>query len=249
MIDTPIRPQLEHLPVPSRWPSAQCFDLKENQSAPREWSIIIPCFQNTEYLPVLISHIARLDYDLNQIEVLIVDDGSEIELVDSIKDLARNHAELSLKVVRKERKDPETAKIDSSFRAGLARNSGFDFRPDKTFYLLILTLCCQATICMNSSGLYRLRMWFRVFGECSKKRSLTQILMLQRCVPPLMFIQKRTTGKHSNPPRTGPVFLPLGSMFAPINLAMRRGVAKGPVLFRLSFVNMALRTPSLGIEK
>ncbi len=29
VIDTPIRPQLEHLPVPSRWPSAQCFDLKE----------------------------------------------------------------------------------------------------------------------------------------------------------------------------------------------------------------------------
>ncbi len=124
------------------------------------------------------------------------------------------------KLFERREKDPETAKIDSSFRAGLARNSGFDFSTDKTFYLLILTLCCQATICMNSSGLYRLRMWFRVFGEFKKKRSHTQIFDVTKvCSASDLFIQKRTTGNIQIHQGLGPVFLPLGSMFAPINCA------------------------------
>jgi glycosyltransferase involved in cell wall biosynthesis len=89
-----------------------------------EWSIIIPCFQNFEYLIAVINQIGTLDYNRALIQAVVVDDGSDVPVAAVLKErLSSLEATgIELKIVRLERR--ENGAFDNTFRAGIARNAG-----------------------------------------------------------------------------------------------------------------------------
>ena len=93
----------------------------DDESDP-EWTIIIPCFERYEYLPLVLEHALRQDYDTSMIEIIIVDDGSSlpvhIELEAALSRLA-TLGNARLAVIRLDREPGDT-----TFRAGIARNAG-----------------------------------------------------------------------------------------------------------------------------
>jgi glycosyltransferase involved in cell wall biosynthesis len=90
-----------------------------------KWSIIIPCYENFNYLLPVLNHVFRQDYKHSEMEVVLVDDGSRSHVGDYLKSyLEKSPPSCAFKIVRLERKYSGTSNFDSTFRAGLARNAG-----------------------------------------------------------------------------------------------------------------------------
>lgn len=98
-------------------------ELAPNAITELAWSIIIPVRNQCEYLPLVLDHLAAQDYPQKSVEILIVDDGSEIPVEKVL--IESNHLEawpFALAVVRIEREFGGT--FDDTYRAGIARNAG-----------------------------------------------------------------------------------------------------------------------------
>lgn len=102
------------------------------------WSIVIPCYRQFDYLPTVIDHLIAQSYDLRQVEILIVDDGSPVPAHESLATAlsARAGTSASIRVIRLERHHQNPDVFDTTFRAGVARNAGiFHSRGKKILFL------------------------------------------------------------------------------------------------------------------
>jgi glycosyltransferase involved in cell wall biosynthesis len=118
---------------PSHSPRFQTTTLKNKSIAtkPRsslainlEISVIIPSYNNRNYLLNTIKHLSRQDLSADEYEVIVVDDGSQDGSEQAVRELAQElDGNLNFKYIYSPRSRPRKMG-DSNYRAGISRNLG-----------------------------------------------------------------------------------------------------------------------------
>ncbi len=123
--DPRVDPTLELEPM--IWPE---FELRLNAGAdyqnrvPIDVSVIIPSYNNRDYLLNTVNHLARQDYPRGNFEVIVVDDGSTDGTDRALRQLARSlEGQINFKYIFSPRLKPRKMG-DANYRAGISRNLG-----------------------------------------------------------------------------------------------------------------------------
>lgn len=102
------------------------FETKTRQLANSalEISVIIPSYNNRDYLLNTIKHLSRQDLFAGHFEVIVVDDGSNDGSQDAVRSLATSFdGQLNFKYIYSPRSKPRKMG-DANYRAGISRNLG-----------------------------------------------------------------------------------------------------------------------------
>lgn len=108
-----------------RWQSPA--SLGSAHEASLQYSVIVPVRYQLDYAQLVLANLARQNFDLNQFEIVLVDDGNAEDLSLSIQQAFQEIGEppIKVKVVRFPRET--SGGFDSNYRAGQARNMGLRF--------------------------------------------------------------------------------------------------------------------------
>lgn len=91
---------------------------------PIEVSVIIPSYNNRDYLVNTIQHLTRQDLPRRSFEIIVVDDGSDDGTRATIEEWTNQHRdELNFKYIYSPRSKPRKMG-DANYRAGISRNLG-----------------------------------------------------------------------------------------------------------------------------
>jgi cellulose synthase/poly-beta-1,6-N-acetylglucosamine synthase-like glycosyltransferase len=82
----------------TRWLKRE-WNIRMNESYRPRISIIIPTFNEEEYIEKKLDNLLEQGYPLDLIEVLIVDDGSKDKTLDIVKEWMKKHPELNVKLI------------------------------------------------------------------------------------------------------------------------------------------------------
>ncbi len=91
---------------------------------PIEVSVIIPSYNNRDYLVNTVKHLSRQDFPRSAFEIVVVDDGSTDQTEAAVRELAVSlDGKINLKYIYSPR--PSVRKMgDANYRAGISRNLG-----------------------------------------------------------------------------------------------------------------------------
>lgn len=125
MFDPRVDPDLELEPVyKPKW------DLRSNAGAdhlnrvPIEVSVIIPSYDNRDYVVNTVRHLARQDFPKSQFEIIVVDDGSSDGTEEALRIATTEFLDqLNFKYIHSPRLRPRKMG-DANYRAGISRNLG-----------------------------------------------------------------------------------------------------------------------------
>jgi glycosyltransferase involved in cell wall biosynthesis len=91
---------------------------------PIEVSVIIPSYNNRDYLVNTIKHLARQDFPRSAFEIVAIDDGSTDQTESAIRELAVSlGGKINFKYIFSPRPSPRVMG-DANYRAGISRNLG-----------------------------------------------------------------------------------------------------------------------------
>lgn len=124
--DPRVDPELELEPV--RKPAFETHVLSSDNptksNSPLEVSVIIPSYNNRDYLLNTIKHLSRQDLQAGSFEVIVVDDGSNDGSQEAVQNLAQSFVgKLNFKYIYSPRLKPRKMG-DANYRAGISRNLG-----------------------------------------------------------------------------------------------------------------------------
>ncbi len=119
--DPRVDPDLELEPT-----HAPCFETaaQSKTASQIEISVIIPSYNNREYLLNTVKHLARQDLSPSSFEVIVVDDGSDDGSKEAVQALAEDFSgQVNFKYIYSPRTKPRKMG-DANYRAGISRNLG-----------------------------------------------------------------------------------------------------------------------------
>lgn len=120
--DPRVDPDLELEPLHE--PVFQTQAKSESSNQVLEISVIIPSYNNREYLLNTIKHLARQNLSSSKFEVIVVDDGSNDGSQQAVTALAQEYlGKLNFKYIYSPRLKPRKMG-DANYRAGISRNLG-----------------------------------------------------------------------------------------------------------------------------
>jgi glycosyltransferase involved in cell wall biosynthesis len=125
MFDPRVDPDLELEPMHKPSIELRSNDgLDHSNRVPIQVSVIIPSYNNRNYLVNTVKHLARQDFARSGFEVIVVDDGSTDETRDAIQQTVRNlTGQFNFKYIFSPRTKPRKMG-DANYRAGISRNLG-----------------------------------------------------------------------------------------------------------------------------
>ena len=137
MFDPRVDPSLELEPL-----HAPCVETRSRDGAdhrervPLHVSVIIPSYNNRDYLVNTVQHLARQDYPAGFFEVVVVDDGSTDGTRQAIETLAKDFSgRFNFKYIFSPRAKPRKMG-DANYRAGISRNLGAKHAGGRIFCFL-----------------------------------------------------------------------------------------------------------------
>lgn len=117
--DPRVDPELELEPI-----HKPVFETIASNSNSLEISVIIPSYNNRDYLLNTIKHLSRQNYPASRFEVIVVDDGSNDGSQTAVQSLAQSFdGKLNFKYIYSPRLKPRKMG-DANYRAGISRNLG-----------------------------------------------------------------------------------------------------------------------------
>ncbi len=137
MFDPRVDPSLELEPQHS--PSIELRSnggLDHKNRVPIQVSVIIPSYNNRDYLVNTIKHLARQNYSTSGFEIVVVDDGSTDGTADAVRQTMQQfEGQLNFKYIYSPRAKPRKMG-DANYRAGISRNLGAKHALGKIFCFL-----------------------------------------------------------------------------------------------------------------
>ena len=111
------------------------YQTKYLQNSGIKASVIIPAYNSEKELILTLKHLHQQDFPKEKWELIIVDDGSEKKLSQSLKNL-KFLKEINFKFIFFPREFPRTGPKDHRFRAGIARNLGVKYAKGENLLFL-----------------------------------------------------------------------------------------------------------------